>query len=238
MRRRHLIRPRWCREGRRARRRRARGLGSRHALHSESYVPLVVKSALSQDCWGDPPRDGAARGGVHRILPTGARAGGGTPRYPGVGLGNSSLQVVGTGKRSPLARCPRGYFAAVQGGPQAVVRPRGSAAQRHREGRRDTRAPAREHGPTPPTRQPDPLRARGPVLAGGNIQLDTPSPLAPGLPRHSGHATGLASQVHSGKMGLQRTPHLERAENPIRAGHSSRHRAVAARHDERPCCFD
>lgn len=29
-----------------------------------------------------------------------------------------------------------------------------------------------------------------------------------------------------------------RAENPIHAGHSGRHRAVTARHDDRPCCFD
>src|SRR3954447_1213284 len=85
-----------------------------------------------------------------------------------VGLGKSSLQVAAA-IRCRLAACPRDGFTGVQGGPQAAVRPGGAAAQRGREGCGVARAAARERGPAPSDRRPGPLRAGGPILAGGTV---------------------------------------------------------------------
>ncbi|WP_327287874.1 hypothetical protein [Streptomyces sp. NBC_01198] len=74
--------------------------------------------------------------------------------YP-VRLGKSSLQVAAVGQ-ARLTPCPRDRFVAVQGGPQAAVRPWSAAAQRHREGRRGARA--RHENAVLPRQIPGPVR--------------------------------------------------------------------------------
>ena len=66
-------------------------------------------------------------------------------------------------------------------------------------------APAREHGLAPPD-QPGPLPAGRPVVAGGNVAIDSPPPVGRGVRCDTGDAARLAPAARHSQVGPRQPP--------------------------------